>query len=137
MIEFPKKKKIEVNLIPMINIIFLLLIFFMLTGTVKMQNNPKVESPLSLFGAKPEEFERNSINITISKSGEYFFENKLMSLDTLSREIDQRNQNSKFMLDLDKSAKVKNLNKIIKLLKEKKINKVFIKTQKYDDSISN
>ena len=137
MIEFPKKKRIEVNLIPMINIIFLLLIFFMLTGTVKMQNNPKVESPLSLFGAKPEEFERNSINITVSKSGEYFFENKLISLDTLSQEIEQRNQNSKFILDIDKSAKVKKLNKIIKLLKEKKINKVFIKTQKYDDSISN
>ena len=109
----------------------------MLTGTVKMQNNPKVDSPLSYFSAKPEEFEKNSINITISKSGEYFFENKLISLDTLSQEIEQRNQNSKFILDIDKSAKVKKLNKIIKLLKEKKINKVFIKTQKYDDSISN
>ena len=137
MIEFPKKKRIEVNLIPMINIIFLLLIFFMLTGTVKMQNNPKVDNPLSYFAAKPEVFEKNSINITISKSGEYFFENQLISLDTLSQEIEQRNQNSKFILDIDKSAKVKKLNKIIKLLKEKKINKVFIKTQKYDDSISN
>ena len=137
MIEFPKKKRIEVNLIPMINIIFLLLIFFMLTGTVKMQNNPKVDNPLSYFATKPEKFEKNSINITISKSGEYFFENKLISLDTLSQEIEQRNQNSKFILDIDKSAKVKKLNKIIKLLKEKKINKVFIKTQKYDDSISN
>ena len=137
MIEFPKKKRIEVNLIPMINIIFLLLIFFMLTGTVKMQNNPKVDNPLSYFAAKPEEFEKNSINITISKSGEYFFENKLISIDSLSQEIEQRNQNSKFVLDIDKSAKVKKLNRIIKLLQEKKINKVFIKTQKYDDSISN
>ena len=137
MIEFPKKKRIEVNLIPMINIIFLLLIFFMLTGTVKMQNNPKVDSPLSYFAAKPREFEKNGINITISKSGEYFLENKLISIDSLSQEIVQRNQNSKFILDIDKSAKVKKLNRIIKLLQEKKINKVFIKTQKYDDSISN
>ena len=137
MIEFPKKKRIEVNLIPMINIIFLLLIFFMLTGTVKMQNNPKVDNPLSYFASKPEDFEKNSINITISKSGEYFLENKLISIDSLSQEIVQRNQNSKFILDIDKSAKVKKLNRIIKLLQEKKINKVFIKTKTYDDSISN
>ena len=133
MIEFPKKKRIEVNLIPMINIIFLLLIFFMLTGTVKMQNNPKVVNPLSYFAAKPEDFEKNNIKITISNSGEYFFENELISIVTLSQKIEQMNQNSKFILDIDKSAKVKKLNKIIKLLKEKKINKVFIKAQKYGD----
>ena len=133
MIEFPKKKRIEVNLIPMINIIFLLLIFFMLTGTVKMQNNPKVDTPLSYYSAKPEEFEKNSINITISESGEYFFENELISIVTLSQKIEQMNQNSKFILDIDKNAKVRKLNKIITLLKENKINKVFIKAQKYDD----
>ena len=43
------------------------------------------------------------------------------------------NQNSKFILDVDKNAKVKQLNKIITLLKEKKINKVFIKAQRYGD----
>ena len=137
MIDFPQKKRIEVNLIPMINIIFLLLIFFMLTGTVKMQNNPKVDSPLSYFSAKPEEFEKNSINITISKAGDYYFENKLISLDSLSKEVGNKNQNAKFILDIDKNTKVKKLNIIIKLLQEKKINKVFIKTQKYDESLPN
>ena len=43
------------------------------------------------------------------------------------------NQNSKFILDIDKNAKVRKLNKIITILKEKKINKVFIKAQKYGD----
>ena len=133
MIEFPKRKKIEVNLIPMINIIFLLLIFFMLTGTVKMQSNPKVESPLSYFGAKPEEFEKNAVNIIISKTGDFFFENQLVSIETLSQKIENFDQKKIFILDIDKNSKIEKLNKIIKLLQEKKINKVFIKTQGYDD----
>ena len=133
MIEFPKRKKIEVNLIPMINIIFLLLIFFMLTGTVKMQSNPKVESPLSYFGAKPEEFEKNAVNIIISKTGDFFFKNQLVSIEILSQKIEDFDQKKIFILDIDKNSKIEKLNKIIKLLQEKKINKVFIKTQGYDD----
>ena len=42
-----RKFKRDLNLIPMINIIFLLLIFFMLTGVIQKKNNINVERPQS------------------------------------------------------------------------------------------
>ena len=48
------KKRVEdiINLIPMINLIFLLLIFFLLTGVVQKKEIIQVEKPESLFAQK-------------------------------------------------------------------------------------
>jgi biopolymer transport protein ExbD len=48
----PVKKKIEVNLIPLINVIFLLLIFFMVAGTVERIDIFEVELPMAENGGE-------------------------------------------------------------------------------------
>ena len=52
MIHRRKKEKKEINLIPMINVIFLLLIFFMLTGVIEKKNVYIIERPYSDFAEK-------------------------------------------------------------------------------------
>ena len=52
MIHRNKKEKKEINLIPMINVIFLLLIFFMLTGVIEKKNVNIIERPYSNFAEK-------------------------------------------------------------------------------------
>ena len=49
-----KKKQLDeiINLIPMINLIFLLLIFFLLTGVVSKKDFINIERPKSEFGIK-------------------------------------------------------------------------------------
>ena len=42
----------SVNLIPMINLIFLLLIFFLLTGVIQKKDNPEISIPESSQGVK-------------------------------------------------------------------------------------
>ena len=49
-----KKKDFNdsINLIPMINLIFLLLIFFLLTGVIQKKDEIEVTIPESFFGKK-------------------------------------------------------------------------------------
>ena len=91
MIKFEKRKKVEINLIPMINIIFLLLIFFMLTGTIQKQLNPKIQRPDSSFSTKNDNIDSRIINITLNEKGELFIDNKLLSKKSFSLEIKKKN----------------------------------------------
>lgn len=72
MIKIRKKKKNEINLIPMINIVFLLLIFFMITGTISPKINPDVYLPYSEF-SKKKDLKQEYLNIDINKFGIVFF----------------------------------------------------------------
>ena len=128
MIKFEKRKKVEINLIPMINIIFLLLIFFMLTGTIQKQLNPKIQRPESIFSTKNDNIDSRIINITLNEKGEIFIDNKLLSKNSFSLEIKKKNISSKVVLDVDKNSKLTDVNKVLKILKLNKFKKVFIKT---------
>ena len=54
MIKFPHKEKnpFKLDLIPMINVVFLLLIFFLLTGVIQKKDDTDVSIPTSFFGKK-------------------------------------------------------------------------------------
>ena len=120
------KKKVEdiINLIPMINLIFLLLIFFLLTGVVQKKEIIQVEKPESLFAQKID-FQENSMNFIVDANGNIFFNNKKISTNELASLI--RNNEIKIFLELDKNSKIVDFNKILKSFKEKNVEKVFIK----------
>ena len=52
--KFYKEKSLSesINLIPMINLIFLLLIFFLLTGVIQKKDDKEVNIPESYYGKK-------------------------------------------------------------------------------------
>ena len=112
------------NLIPMINLIFLLLIFFLLTGVVSKKDSNDISRPESEFG---NEVEINNLNIvfTINKKNEILYENKKLKIEELSNSI--LSKNKKYILDLDKEASIHFFNRIMKEFKEKDIKKVFVK----------
>ena len=60
----------EVNLTPLIDVVFLLLIFFMVSTTFEHQSRIQIELPEAT--ASPEEFEEESIEIVIDAQGRYF-----------------------------------------------------------------
>ena len=113
-----------VNLIPMINLIFLLLIFFLLTGVVSKKDSNEISRPESEFG---NEVEINNQNIvfTVNKKNEILYENKKLKIEELSNSI--LSKNKKYILDLDKEASIHFFNRIMKEFKEKDIKKVFVK----------
>jgi len=60
----------EVNLTPLIDVVFLLLIFFMVSTTFEHQSRIQIELPEAT--ATPEEIEEESIEILIDAQGRYF-----------------------------------------------------------------
>ena len=113
-----------VNLIPMINLIFLLLIFFLLTGVISKKDSNDISRPESEFGNEVA-IDNQSIVFSINKNDEILYENKKIKIEELSSFI--LSTNKKYILDLDKEASIYFFNRIMKLFKEKEIKKVFVK----------
>ena len=120
----PHKPLEMVNLIPMINLIFLLLIFFLLTGVVSKKDSNDISRPESEFG-KEVEIDNQSIVFTINKDNEILYENKSLNIKELTNFIQSKNK--KYILDLDKESSIHFFNRIIREFKEKDIKKVFVK----------
>jgi biopolymer transport protein ExbD len=62
----------EVNLTPLIDVVFLLLIFFMVSTTFEHQSRIQIELPEAT--ASPDEIEEESIVIIIDAQGRYFID---------------------------------------------------------------
>ena len=120
----PNKPLEMVNLIPMINLIFLLLIFFLLTGVVSKKDSNDISRPESEFGMEVE-IDNQNIVFTINKKNEILYENKELRIEELSNFI--LSKNKKYILDLDKEASIYFFNRIMREFKEKDIKKVFVK----------
>ena len=121
-----KKKQLDeiINLIPMINLIFLLLIFFLLTGVVSKKDFINIERPKSEFGIKKKTID-DQIVFSVNQSNEIFYNNKIIAI----KKIDEifNSADKKYIIDIDKNASIYLLNQLIKKMKEKKINKVYRK----------
>ncbi len=115
----------QINLIPMINLVFLLLIFFLLTGIIQKKETEIVTRPYSDFSNERSNLE-NEMVITINQNGEIFFKEELVDLERIQEIVSPRQ--NKITLDIDKKLKIFQFNKIIKRLKNKNIRKIYIKT---------
>ena len=128
MISFKKQKRKEINLIPMINIIFLLLIFFMLTGTIQIKQKSLISKPKSTYSQDQDLSKESAILFTIDMEGNYYLDNQKLSLEKISEEISKKKKTKKIFLDLDKRSKIIDLNKVIKILKDTGFKRIFIRT---------
>ena len=113
-----------VNLIPMINLIFLLLIFFLLTGVITKKDPVDIDRPESEFGNEVEIDDQNIV-FTINKKDEILYDNKKLKIEELSNFI--LSKNKKYILDIDKESSIHFFNRIMKVLKEKDVKQVFVK----------
>ena len=133
MIKYKKKKKKEINLTSMINIIFLLLIFFMLTGTIQMKQITLIEKPLSEYSTKDIHNDKNLLLISLDAYENFYLNNELILIEELEKKIIEQEINQQIFLDLDKKSKVINLNKIIRILKKKNFKNIYIRTISIND----
>ena len=83
-----KKQEISVNLTPLIDVVFLLLIFFMVSTSFTRETQIELELPKA--DIEPLETKIDSLEISIDKEGRYFVNGKALvnrSIDTLKRAI--------------------------------------------------
>ena len=83
-----KKQEVTVNLTPLIDVVFLLLIFFMVSTSFTRETQIELELPKA--SVEPLETKQESLEISIDKEGRYFINGKGLvnkSIDTLKRAI--------------------------------------------------
>ena len=83
-----KEESVEVNLTPLIDVVFLLLIFFMVSTTFDRHAKLKVSLPES--SAKAAQQQNNPLVLSIDAKGNYFINDRQVvnkSLDTLKQAI--------------------------------------------------
>jgi len=84
----PKPREQGENIIPLINIVFLLLIFFMLAGTLTPPDPFDIEPPLAREGLAADLPEQGVL--MLSGDGDIVFEGEVSSLDGLPMLIEAR-----------------------------------------------
>ena len=122
------------NLIPLINIVFLLLIFFMLTGTLKRSDIFDISPPESSTGADAEAPE---LVLLISKSNQIALNNKNIEFSELQKQllvIVETYPLQEVLVKADGKAYSGTLSKIINIIRESGIKRAAIVTKTIDAS---
>ncbi|MFH1540537.1 MAG: biopolymer transporter ExbD [Elusimicrobiota bacterium] len=83
-IERKKRKKPEINMAPMIDMVFQLIIFFMVTTSLAQQTGIQIEKPKAVSSQL---LPRKNIVITISKEGEICLEDKKLSWEEFKKNL--------------------------------------------------
>ena len=120
-----KKKNLKVNIIPLIDIIFLMLVFFMLATNFTRNN----EVSFSVNNQKQISNQQNKEQLMILylKKDKIFFEDKIIKLKDLENQYfdDWNAQNfDKIVILNDKKSSIQVLFNLMDLIKKNKINSV-------------
>ena len=120
MVKFQYKEKtpFKLDLIPMINIVFLLLIFFMLTATTPSKEGTKVELPKARTGEKSN---KQYVNVTIDKKGTLQLEGNTITFDELPGQLEKKvngQKNIVISIHADKVIEFELFGKVISLAKQ-------------------
>ena len=124
-----KKRARSPNLVPLINIVFLLLIFFMLTGTLKRSDIFDISPPESSTGADAEATE---LVLLISKSNKLALNNQnieFSELNTKLLNIIQEYPIQEILIKADGKASSGTLSKVINVMREAGIKRAAIVTK--------
>jgi biopolymer transport protein ExbD len=89
-LQSPRSEDPDVNLTPLIDVVFLLLIFFMVSTTFERETEISIELPEA--SGQPMQTEQKVVEISIDDKGRYFVNKKEVintKLDTLKRAIEE------------------------------------------------
>jgi len=126
----PNKKSASFNLTPLIDVVFLLLIFFMLTTTfVNLENRIKVNLPTGDFAAaEPSE----NIIVTITENNTIYLNGKLIDplklTESVAAEIKEEPEKI-VILEADKNVLHGKVIRVMDLLKKGGAERIAIATQ--------
>lgn len=112
-----KRRKPRLEIIPMIDIIFFMLVFFMLFSTLKTaQTGVEVELPKTVNMGKTEQ---NTIVVSITKEERIFYGKEPVSIEELERKVQlelQQDPSSRFVVKPDAAVPYFELIKVMDAL---------------------
>lgn len=132
-VDLGEEEGIEVQMAPLIDCVFLLLIFFLVATTLKKIDD---ELPLSLPDAKATievQQPNNFSSIGIDASGAFYLDGTPVSTSILHsslRSMGQSNPDIKLRLDVDRNAPFQSAMEVLDLLRFEELKNVSINTSK-------
>lgn len=136
MIRFENKRtgKHKLNIIPLINVVFLLLIFFMLTSTA-VQQNAEIDLP------KAETAQDNEVELprlVITKNGDLKVDSEKVTLASLGEKLQARMMTGekKLMIEADRDLEFSRFGEVLDRVQEIGIVDFVIATEPFEDSMS-
>jgi len=129
--EFERRKKIRIHLdiAPLIDIVLLLLIFFMLTSNFIMQPGIKITLPKAKT-SKPQEEE--NIIVFITEDNKIFLNDREIDIDELKDALEEKLKTAKKKIVILKADEKINLGlavKVMDIAKQAKVENLVISTQ--------
>lgn len=116
------------NLLPLVNIIFLLLIFFMMAGII---GKTKELNDISLATVTIEEYQENDQPVLfINKNGQLILDDTPVTLENLKNNLESISGEKKLLIAADGDLISKQLNDVLTELHDSKISKVTLITLK-------
>ena len=82
----PREEETRLGIAPLIDIVFLLLIFFMVTSQFDVASGVRIRLPK--VERKILDHEKNKITLVIDKSGQTYFEGKKVDMETLKQDLE-------------------------------------------------
>lgn len=124
----PQRREQGDNLVPLINIVFLLLIFFMLAGTFTRPELFRVEPPRSLSEALPAE---EALDLLVAADGRLALDGEAVSDDSLVpalRQIRQGDPQMRLQIKADADTPSRRLMAVMDLLRQAGVEKLRLLT---------
>ena len=131
MVKFQYKEKIpfKLDLIPMINIVFLLLIFFMLTATTPTKEGRDVDLPKARTAEKSN---KQYFTVTIDKVGALQLDGNEVTLKTLQGQLESKirgQKNTVISIHADKVIEFELFGQVIELAKQAGVEDFILATE--------
>lgn len=115
------------NMIPMINIVFLLLVFFMIAGHMRDIQDQGIELPVSENGVQAVE---KTVTLQLTDKNELYLNGVKTSLEKLDLHLDSLIEaNTLLALEADRRVQAVDLDKTLSILRKKGIFKITLYAQ--------
>ena len=124
------RQSVEINVTSLVDIIFNLLLFFMLTTSFSQSEGIEVELPSASSLQTPTS--QNDFVITVNQAGETIIDGQIVAKDDVSRKLEalvKRAPKTMLLIRADESAKHAHVVEIIDMAKQKGLSRVSIGTQ--------
>ena len=117
----------QINVIPFIDIMLVLLAIVLTTATFIAQEKINLELPEAENSSAQED--KNPFKITINQDGQYYYQDTLVTLDTLKKALSPLKPDKPIILSVDKSVKFERFIELIDVLKSFNLNNLSIATR--------